>query len=343
MSVAELLEDHLETEALKAAIAAGAVQYGGHGPRASGTGFGLLHHLAGAPHESLRLCGWWQADPAAPAASLETAARNAGVELRTGVEVQRILVRDYRVAGVVLADGSELQSQLVLSSADPARTLLGLVDSIWLDPEFLHAVRSIRFRASAAFVLHALDGLPAFPGLDSPALAAGVSLTPSLDALERAADAMKYCQLAERPHVELVVPTLRWPHLAPPQQHILVARVPWVPPDLGSEGVERAVERALDAVSPGWSERLLHRLTLTPRDLEQQFGLTQGVATHGDLTLDQIFFMRPVPGWARYRMPIHGLVLCGAGTHPGPGVVGGAGVLAARMALHALRRAPRRP
>jgi phytoene dehydrogenase-like protein len=266
------------------------------------------------------------------------------VTVRAGADVARIVVRDDAVAGVVLAGGEEISAPVVLSTADPARTLLGLVDPVWLDPEFLHAVRNVKFRGSTAVVHYALDRLPAVPGVADPAaaLAGAVSLTPTMDALERAYDAAKYGTVSEAPHVELTVPSLRWPSLAPAGKHVAVATVRYAPYRLRDDtawdadrsyALGGAVTAAVGRAVPGFADAVLHQRVLTPPDLEARYGVTEGAMTHGELTLDQILFMRPVPGWGRHAMPIAGLYLGGAGTHPGPGVLGGPGWLAARRVL----------
>jgi phytoene dehydrogenase-like protein len=344
MSVQELLDDRFECEPLKAAVAAGGIQDLRQGPRAGGTAFNLLHHLVGAPAGSVRGRGYWRSGPDGFAVLVEQAARAAGVSVRTGAEVSQITVTEAGVTGVVLRSGEELRAPLVCSSADPARTLLGMVDPVWLDPEFVHAVRQIRFRGSTAVVLYALDGLPEVPGLSAAAevLSGVVSLTGTTEGLERASDAAKYGRVSERPHVEFTIPSIRWPAHAPAGKHVLVARARYAPCQLRNGGpwdpaqrdaLTRAVTSAIGTVIPRLTDRVLHRLTLTPADLEERFGLTEGAASHGELALDQILFMRPVAGWARYAMPVSGLYLCGAGGHPGPGILGGPGWLAARQAL----------
>jgi phytoene dehydrogenase-like protein len=353
MSVQQLAEEWFEHDGLRAAVGACGVQDSRHGPRAGGTGFVLLHHLVGAPQGCLRGRGVWRARPDQFTQAAEASARQHGVTIRTAAEVARILVDDDAVAGVALADGEEIRTRRVLSAIDPARTLLGLVDPVWLDPELLLALRNVRFRGCTAFVLYALDALPELPGLDDAgtALAGVVSLTPDLDTLERAADAVKYGRVAERPHIEITAPTLHWPALAPDGRHVLAARVQYAPyrlrdaavwDDARAEVMADAVTAAIEDVAPCFSTRVLHRRTLTPRDLEERFGLTEGAATHGELGLDQILFMRPVPQLGRYATPIDGLFLCGAGTHPGPGIAGGPGWLAARRVLADGGRAGRR-
>jgi len=342
MSVQQLCEESLTLEPLQAAVAACAIRDSGLGPRAGGTGFLLLHGMTGAPRGAIGGRGAWAAGPDAFIASAERVARGVGATIRTGARVTRITVDDDAVTGVVLETGESVRAPLVLSSADPAHTLLRLVDPVWLDPEFLLAVRNIRFRGTTAAVLYALDALPAIPGLDAAALRGTLSLTTGPDALERAADAIKYGRLPEAPHIEISLPTVHWPHLAPPGRHILVARVQHIAHALRdgawdgarAEALADCVTRAIEAVAPGFCARVLHRSVLTPREIEQRWGLTEGAITHGQMMLDQILFMRPIAGWSRYAMPVDGLYLCGAGAHPGPGIPGGAGWLAGRRALH---------
>ena len=338
ISVWELLDDWFEHAALKAAVAAGGVLDHRHGPRAGGTGFILLHNLVGAPEGAIRGRLPWRGTPAAFTDAAERAARQLGVTIRTGAVVERIVVANDAVTGVVLAGGEQLAAQAVLSTADPSRTLLDWIDPIWLDPEFIHAVQNIRYRGCTAVVLYALDTLPALPGLDGV-----ISLTPSIAALERAADAAKYGTVAERPHIELTAPTLVWPELAPAGNHVLVARVQYAPYGLRDgtwdaarrDALATTVTAAISAVAP---LEVRERVAWTPLDLEQKFGLREGAVTQGELGLDQILFMRPVAGFGRHDTPIAGLYLGGAGTHPGPGVLGGAGWLAARRLLADRRR-----
>ena len=344
MPVQELLDDWFESAPLKAAVAAGGVRDIQQGPRSGGTSFVLLHHLVGAPAGSVRARGWWRDGSDAFARAVGDLAASHGVTIRTGAHVAAISVRNDATTGVVLESGEEIAAPVVLSTADPVRTLLGLVDPVWLDPEFLHAVKNIKTRGCTAAVLYALDTLPEFPGLTDAgaALAGTLSLTPTLDGLERAYDAAKYGAHSTRPHVELSVPSLRWPSLAPKGKHVLVARAQWAPYTLrGPAGWDAAattaladrVTAAITEIAPGFATRITHRIVFSPRDIETRFGLTQGATTHGELTLDQILFMRPVAGSGNYAMPITGLYLGGSGTHPGPGISGGAGWLAARRVL----------
>lgn len=332
MSVQELADDTFESEPLKAGIAAAGIQDIRQGPRSGGTTFVLLHHLVGAAPGSLRGRPMWRQGPNGLANAIEDAARAARVTIRASTDVARITVADDRVTGIALASGEEIGAPVVVSTLDPARTLLGLVDPVWLDPEFLHAVRHIKFRGCRATALFALDGLP-----DQSCGDGVVSLTADTVSLERAYDASKYGEVSERPHVELSIPTLRWPDWAPPGKHVMVAHVQYVPyPAEGPNGSATLAARITGLIEnafPGFTSRILHQVFSTPKDLERRYGVTEGAITHGELTLDQILFMRPVPGWGRHVMPIGGLYLGGAGTHPGPGVLGGPGWLAARQVL----------
>jgi phytoene dehydrogenase-like protein len=343
----ELLDDWFECGPLKAAVAAGGIQDLQQGPRSGGTGFVLLHHLVGTEAGAVRGRIPWRAGPDAFTAVAEAAARRHGVTIRFGASVARILVRDEKASGVVLSSGEELAVKAVVSTAGPARTLLEWVDPVWLDPEFLRAVGNIRHRGCNAFVMYALESLPEFPGMSSrEALAGVVSLTPDLVSLERAADAAKYGAIPDRPHVEVTVPTLLWPGLAPSGRHVAVARVQYAPyrlkdgqawDDARREALADRVTSMIDEAAPGFRSRILHRAALSPADLEARFGLREGASSHGELALDQILFMRPVAGWGRHATPIAGLYLGGAGTHPGPGVLGGAGWLAAERLLERVR------
>jgi phytoene dehydrogenase-like protein len=339
MAVQDLADDELESEPLKALVAAAGVENIRQGPRSGGTSFVLLHHLIGA--KAIRGRPWWTPAPEAFIGAAVLRAAALGVKFRTGAEVKRIEVRDDAVVGVTLANGETIATSRVISTADATQTLLSLVDPVWLDPELMHAVGSIKYRGCTAFVLYALDHLPGVPGLDTQALAGVVSLTPTTVALERAYDASKYGAISDRPHIELTAQSLRWPALAPPGKHVLVARVQYAPYSLrdGQWNTKQAaalgdrVTASIAEVVPRFRDAVSARRVLTPVDLEETFGLSEGAGSRGELTLDQILFMRPVAGLGRYVTPIRGLYLGGAANHPGPGVVGGAGWLSARALM----------
>ncbi len=331
MSVQDLVDDEFETEWLKALIASAAVRGLRQGPRSGGTTFNLIHHMVGG---SARAGGWFAEGPDAFAVAVAKIVTSGGSQVRTGARVARILVRDDAVAGVVLAGGEEVLAPIVISTADPKRTLLDLVEPQWLDPEIGLAVSNIKLRGCTAFVTYAVDAAP------PDAFKAPVSLTPTTIALERAADAAKYGEIAAEPHIECWSPSLRWPAFAPAGQHIIVARVHYAPFALKSAqwdqnqraALEKKVSAALGRVIPGFSGTVKRTGFVSPRDIEEHFLATEGALTQGEMTLDQIMFMRPIPGWGRYAMPIRGLFLGGTGAHPGPGMLGGAGFLAAKAA-----------
>jgi len=339
MSIQDLLDDTFESETLKAAVAACAVRDLRQGPRSGGTTFNLIHYLVGAARGSVRARPMWVDGPGAFARAVAELARAAGATIRCDARVSQVLVRDHEVTGVLLAGGEEIEGRAVLATTDPKRTLLELVDPVWLDPDFALAARNIKLRGATAFVLYALRGR--LEHSTQQGFTAPVSLTPTTRELERAADAAKYGALAAEPHVEFFVPSQRWTGLAPENHQVIVARLHYAPYALRGEGwtqeqreqVERAATGAIGRVIPGFEGMLVAREVVTPPDVEAEFGVTEGALTHGELTLDQILFMRPVPGWANHRAPIDGLYLGGSGSHPGPGILGGAGLLAARRVL----------
>lgn len=343
ISAAEMLDDAFESPALKAAVATAALEHHPQGPRSNGTGFAFLHQLMGAPEGAARGRGAWGAGAGAFVRALEAAARGAGAEVRCGARLAHVRVQDDHVTGVTLASGEEIDARSVLSTADPAVTLLQWVDPVWLDPEFILAVRNLRHRGATSFVLYALEAPPEFRGLTDPqALAGTLSLTPSLESLERAADAAKYGTLPETPHVELTMPSMRGGDLAARGGHVLIARAHFTPHRLRagetwSEArtavIAERVTAVIESHSPGFSSRVLHRACWSPADIERRYGYLEGAASGGEIALDQILFMRPVAGWSGYRTPIAGLYLGGVGSHPGPGILGGAGWLAARRVL----------
>ena len=341
MSVQDLADDTVTNESLKVTLATAAVRDLRQGPRSAGTTFNLIHHMIGAPPGFVRREDWLPHGPDWFARGAAHVAKTAGAQIRTSARVERIIVKDGVVAGVVLGGGEEIAASIVISTADPKRTLLGLVDPVWLDPEFMLAVKNIKMRGCAAFVLYAVGSLP------DGQYSTTTSLTPSTVALEKAADAAKYGEISAEPHVEFFAPSQRWQRLAPEGKHIVAARVQYAPYTLTSgswdraaaDALEKKVTAAISRAIPNFASTIEHRMVLTPRDIEEKFGVTEGALTQGELTLDQILFMRPVPGWGHYEMPVRGLFLGGVGAHPGPGILGGAGLLAARAGLPALAAA----
>jgi phytoene dehydrogenase-like protein len=295
---------------------------------------------------SYRAWGLPKGGTGAVAAAIAAAAREAGVEIRTAAPVAHVLVERGAAAGVVLENGDEVRAGAVVSGADPHRTFLGLVGAEHLDPDFAREVRRFKMRGSSAKVNLALDGLPEFACLPGagPHLRGDITIAPSIDDLERAYDDAKYGAFSRRPFLDVVIPSATDPTVAPPGRHVMSIFVQYAPYQLAEgaadwpnqrEALGDAVVATLAEYMPGLPERILHRQVLTPWDLEQVYGLTEGNIFHGELSLEQLAFLRPVAGWSRYRTPLRRLWLCGSGTHPGGGIMGAPGALCARAMLGA--------
>jgi phytoene dehydrogenase-like protein len=341
MAVADLVDERFDSADLKALIAAAGIAGVQQGPRSGGTTCVLLHGLIGAGVGALRMRSRVRGGAAAVADALANAARAKGAVLRTGTRVAAIRLAGERVAGITLATGEEIPATLVLSSADVQATLVELADPGALDPEFVRAVLNVRCRGVVSRVHLALDALPQFRGLPVDALGGPIALTSGLDGIERAYDDAKYGRASDRLVLEIRVPSVLDPTLAPPGRHVMSVAVQYTPYRLrGREWDAREKSALMDRVmavlaehAPGLPGSVIQAEVLTPIDLEREYALPEGQADHAELALDQLLFMRPVPDCARYRTPIEGLFLCGAGQHPGRHVAGGAGYLAARAAL----------
>jgi phytoene dehydrogenase-like protein len=284
--------------------------------------------------------------PGALTRAMADAARQAGVEIRTNAAVTRVSVRDGRATGVVLDDGAELPARVVVSNADPKRTLLRLVDPIELDPGFLTRIRNYRSPGTSAKVNLALSALPTFTGVANPSdLRGRIQIGPSIDYLERAFDASKYGEISTEPYLDITFPSLHDPSLAPAGAHVMSIYVQFAPYKLsngaswkeGRRSLSNRVLSTLAAYAPGIERLIVEQQVVTPEDLETIYGLTGGHILHGEPSLDQLFTMRPVLGWAQYRTPIEGLYLCGSGTHPGGGITGGSGQNASREIVKDLK------
>jgi phytoene dehydrogenase-like protein len=338
MAVADLVAEWFDTDLLQAAIAARGIVGTAQGPWSAGTGAVFLLNAATDPApggSSVMIKG----GPGSLTRAMADAAREAGAEIRTGASVVRVSVRDGRAEGVVLDDGSEIRGSAVVSNADPRSTLLDLVDPIELDPGFSRKIRHYRCSGAAAKVNLALSALPAFRGVAGAGHLGGrLHVGPGIDYLERAFDASKYGGISPEPYLDIALPTLHDPSLAPAGKHVMSVYVQYAPYRLAAgrdwtserDALAGHVMRTLEQYSPGIEQLVEHQQVITPLDLERTYGLTGGHILHGEPSLDQLFAMRPILGWAQYRTPIAGLYLCGAGTHPGGGITAGSGQNAAR-------------
>ena len=342
MAAADLVSEGIDDELLRAAVAADGIFGAMLGPWSAGSGLQLLLTAAN------RALAWptgrvVAGGPIAVARALERACERHGVEIRTGVAVERIDVTDDRAVGVTLAGGGHIEARSVISAVDPKRTFLTLCDAEHLPPEFLWRIKHYRMRGTLAKVNLALSALPNFNGATRDMLAGRVRLAPDIDYLERAFDHAKYGRFSPQPWLELTIPSLVDPSLAPPGAHVLSAYAQFAPYTLrdgdwqsSRAALEDAVLNTLSNYAPDIRSRVVAAETLTPLDLERGWGLTGGHIFHGELSLDQFFTMRPLLGFGNYATPLRNLYLCGNGSHPGTGMTGGSGINAAREIARAL-------
>jgi phytoene dehydrogenase-like protein len=341
LPVADLVDETFEQPVLKSMIAAGGLRHLHQGPRSAGTTFVLLYGAIGAAAGAFGMRPRVRGGAGALADALDRIARARGAVVRLDARVTAIRTTDERVTGVVLDTGEEIDASMVLSSADARSTLVDLVGPHALDPELVRSLRNVRSRGVVARVHLALDRLPEFPGLPADALGGPIAITPDLDGLERAYDDAKYGRTSSRPLLEVRVPSFADSSVAPAGKHVMSVSVQYAPYALRTGEWDRdARDRLADRVvaligehAPNLAGSVTHRETLTPLDLEREYSLPAGQVEHAELGLDQLLFMRPVPECSRYRTPVEGLFLCGAGQHPGRHVIGAAGWLAARAAL----------
>jgi phytoene dehydrogenase-like protein len=344
------LESWFESEPLKGTLATDAVIGAWASPSTAGTGYVLFHHVMGASSGARGVWSYVQGGMGRLAEALARAAREAGAELRTGAAVQRIALAGGRAAGVVLESGEAIAARAVVSNADPQRTLLSLVGGDALDPACLRDVSALDFRSPSLKINLALDRLPVFAGASGeragPEHRATIHLgARTLDDLDASFEAARRGTLPERPMIELTLPSAVDDTVAPPGRHVAGLFVQHVPREIAGSSWDaerdRFADRVLalvDEVAPGFSGSVLQRDVLAPPDLERVFALTGGNIFHGAMTLDRLLFQRPVPGWRPYRTPVEGLYLCGAGTHPGGGVMGACGRNAAAEVVRDLAR-----
>ncbi len=342
MSAADYLDEWFETEALKATKSASGIIGTLLGPRSPGTAYVLLHHYMGELDGVFRAWGFAKGGNGSVSAAIAASAQAAGAEIRTSAPVSQILIEKERTVGAVLEGGEEVRGSIVVSSADPRRTFMDLVGESHLPEEFAASIRRFRFRGASAKVNLALGELPSFTCLPGrgPHLRGAVSISPSVAYLERAYDEAKYGEFSRRPYMDIVIPSMLDPAMAPPGKHVMSIFVQYAPYHLNGgwtderrEALGDAVVDTLSEYAPNLKSAILHRQVVTPSDIERIVGLSEGNIFQGELSLQQMFFLRPAPAWSRYRTPVEGLWQCGSGTHPGGGVMGASGRNAAFQIL----------
>jgi phytoene dehydrogenase-like protein len=343
MAVADLVAEWFDTETLRALVAARGIFGGFAGPWSAGTSAGLLLQAA-MDGNAIGPSEFPPGGMGALTQALANAATSAGVEIRTSAPVTRIAASEEKASKVVLESGEEISARAIVSNADPRTTLLNLVDPVDLDPSFLSKIQNYRASGVSAKINLALSGLPRFVGVDNDdaqgrgsRLAGRIHVGPDIDYLERAFDAAKYGDYSPAPYMDITIPSLIDPALAPAGAHVMSIYVQYAPYKLKqgdwnsrrNEFGDKVID-VLAGYAPNLKALIVGRQTITPLDMEQTYGLSGGHIHHGEQSLDQFFTFRPIIGWAQYRTPIKGLYLCSAGTHPGGGITGGPGANAAR-------------
>ena len=346
MAVADLVAEYFETELLRAVIAARGIFGTFLGPWSAGSSLQLLIRAAGDSHPA-GSAFFAAGGMGALTQAMASAAKAAGVEIRTAAEVIEIRVKDGAATGVLLGTGEEINATAVISNADPKRTLLKLTDPTHLSPDFVQKLQHFRGNGTVAKVNLALSALPTFTALrngEETALKGRIHIGPEIDYIERAFDESKYGNFSRQPYLEATIPSLTDPTLAPAGKHVMSIYMQYAPYKLKGnwedqrKALGQTVVQTLAQYAPNLPEMILTHQIITPQDLEEVYGLTGGQIFHGDLALDQFFTMRPLLDWARYRTPIESLYLCGSGTHPGAGLTGGSGANAAREILKQLKK-----
>src|SRR2546425_464613 len=349
MSAADFLDQWFETGVLKATMSASGIIGTFLGVRSPGTAYVLLHHYMGEIDGAFRAWGFSRGGTGAISNAIAAAAREAGVEIRTQAPIARIVVKNNRAVGVALENGDEIFADVISSSVDPRLTFVKMIEPGNLPDEFMEGVKRYKFRGSSGKVNLALDGLPNFkclPGVGAH-LRGAMSISPSVEYMEKAYDEAKYGHWSSHPYIDMVIPTLTDPSVAPPGRHVMSCFVQYAPYKLApglnwdteKEKFGDAVINTIAEYAPNIKDIILHRQVVTPLDLEREWGLTEGNIFQGELALGQLFFLRPVAGWAQYRTPIKNLYMCGSATHPGGGIMGAPGRLAAQQILKDLKGA----
>jgi len=348
MSAVDFLDQWFETDVLKATMSASGIIGTFLGVRSPGTAYVLLHHYMGEIDGAFRSWGFARGGTGAISNAIGDAAREAGVEIRTEAPIASILLKNGRATGVVLENGDEIHANVVSSSVDPRLTFMKMIGEQHLPDDFCTDLKRYKYRGSSGKVNLALDGLPDFKALPGAGahLRGAISISPGVEYMERAYDEAKYGRFSRRPYIDMVIPSLTDPSVAPPGKHVMSCFVQYAPYNLKEGNWDEKRDEFGDAVvntiaehAPNIKELIRDRQVLTPLDLERDFGLSEGNIFQGELTLEQLFFLRPAPGWAQYRTPIKGLYMCGSATHPGGGIMGAPGRNAALQLLKDWKKA----
>jgi phytoene dehydrogenase-like protein len=345
MAAADLVAEFFESEPLRATIAARGIFGTFLGPWSAGSALVLLLRSAADPTPAGSV-QFPAGGIGAITAAMAAAAKKAGVEIRTGANVAEIRVKDGVAISAVLESGEEISARAIVSNADPKRTLMRLVDPSHLSPDFVQKIKNYRCTGTVAKINLALSALPEFNALkDTNLLRGRIQISPEIDYLERAFDESKYGNFSRNPYIEIAFPSLSDPSLAPAGQHVMSIYMQYAPYKLRDSDWEtqrtalgETVVKTIAQYAPNLPKLILRHQIITPKDLEETYGLTGGHIFHGELALDQFFTMRPLLDWARYKTPIENLYLCGNGTHPGTGLTGGSGANAAREIVKALKK-----
>jgi phytoene dehydrogenase-like protein len=340
MASADFLDEWFETEALKATMSSSGIIGTFLGPRSPGTAYVLLHHYMGEIDGVFRAWGFQKGGTGGVSMAIARAAQHFGAEIRTEAGVSEVIIKGGKAVGVALESGEEIYANVIVSGLDPKRTFLKLVDQKELPRDFLDDINRFRIRGSSGKVNLALDALPelaCLPNSQSIAhLRGAISISPNVEYLERAYDDAKYGSFSRRPYMDVIIPSMIDPHMAPPGKHVMSCFIQYAPSNIEGgwddqkrEAFGDAVIDTLSEFIPNLKDIMLYRQVLSPKDIEDQMGLTEGNIFHGELTLSQLFFLRPSPRWADYRTPVRNFYQCGSGTHPGGGIAGASGRLAA--------------
>jgi phytoene dehydrogenase-like protein len=341
-SAADMLEEWFETDALLGTKCASGIIGTFLGPRSPSTAYVLLHHYMGEIDGAFRAWGFAKGGTGGIAEAIGSSARALGAEIRVNATAKQVIVKGGRAVGVALENGDEVHAKAVLSSADPFVTFLKLVEAKYLPEDLLHSVKKFRSRGSSGKVNIALSELPQFTALPGEgALHRGaISVSPSIDYIERAYDDAKYGRFARQPYVDMIIPSMIDPDMAPPGKHVMSCFVQYAPYDIEGgwddakrEAFGETVISTIERYAPNIRRAIIGKEVLTPADVESIAGITGGNIFHGELLLHQLFFMRPATRWSSFRTPLPGYYLAGSGAHPGGGIMGAPGKFAAELAL----------